>query len=814
MDGDWLPDDPDPSAGPRTAADLPPELGAFIRPDDASPAMLELYGPSDADTYALAVRLARLARDEPGSRARFQLCWVPVGTAGAAPDLALLRVLERLLDGRPSKAVYDMLLAEPGGLTETLIRECRLAPTEGPFLVVLDGEADVELLRVAARLVEGTRCRVLAMSEVRRSAAGVALAGYEVSGGRGTASPGLSKPATRLMHHLASWAGDEASAAVAAGLMPPRRRSMAAFRELRLRGLLRETRPGWYRLPLSHRRASSATTLDRNLLAAALGGLADLQEGADAYADLTVRLLRSGAPDGATLLDRLEPQLVGDQGLFRLLRMKQSLWQHTGGWEPLRTVAAVALRETGRPLPAAEALAAIDSPRATLHKAVAERCAGLLREASATLDGLPDEATPNGWVLHTRAALLCDMGVLRGAEKLLRSAVEAHQVRGDIRGEAWAMHHYGRLRLTRGDLEEAQKRLEAARDMFIGLGDRQGRAWTETELGRVQLLYGSYPEALHGLGRALALHRSNNDVRGTGWAKLYLALAHEGSGDPEQAAKRVRSAEWVLRAMPDHLGVAWAQHYRALLPFPDRVDLPNAMASLHSAMDHFRRAGCLHGLAWNTLELADLCRRETWGPAAVAGGLYGDAQRQFEEIGDLWGLRWAQSLRTTLTDPGRPADRARLVPLTARHLITEPGVEFTDGPLFPGTRSRVHLTLHDDRSTTGTASRIALHITPGPDHPWSTPATDLPWLTARATPLTAADVEPAHAVTLKPSPRDPDGAEFLFTPRRAGRHRLLFTIEHSATATVLQQVETYIDVTDGEHGAPDDALSPEALRRA
>ncbi|EPH39827.1 tetratricopeptide repeat protein [Streptomyces aurantiacus] len=747
MDGDWLPDDPDPSAGPRAAADLPPELRAFIRPDDASPAILELYGPSSADTYALAVRLARLARDEPGSRARFQLCWVPVGAA----DVVLLRLLERLLADRPSKAVYDMLLAEPGGLTGALIRECHLAPTEGPFLVVLDGEADLGLLRVAARLVEGTRCRVLTMSGVRRSAAEVAAVGYEVPGGGGTA------------------------------------------------------------VPEPHRTPSSAA-LDRNLLAAALDGSADLQEGADAYADLLVRLLRSGDPDGATLLDRLEPQLLGRQGLFRLLRLKQSLWQHTGGWEPLRTVAAVAVREIGRPLPAADALAAIGSPRATLHKAVAERCAGLLREATATLDGIPDEAPPNGWVLHTRAALQCDMGVLRGAEKLLRSAVEAHQVRGDTRGEAWAVHHYGRLRLARGDLEEAQKRLEAARHMFIGLGDRQGRAWTETELGRVQLLYDSHPEALHGLGKALALHLSNGDTRGKGWTYLHLTLAHEGSGDPEQAVRMVRRAELVLREVPDHLGVAWAQHYRALLAFADHATPPATVGWLHYAADRFSRAGCLHGLAWNTLELADLWRREEWSPAATAGGLYLDAQRRFEDIEGLWGLRWARALRASLTEP---ADRTERVPLTARHLITEPGAEFTGGPPFPGTRSRVRLVLlDDDTATTSTASRIALHITPGLDHPWSTPTADLPWLTARATPLTAADVEPAHAVTLKPSPRDPDGAEFLFTPRRAGRHRLLFTIEHSATATVLQQVETYIDVIDGEGGTPDAALSPEALRRA
>ncbi|GHC49276.1 tetratricopeptide repeat protein [Streptomyces flavofungini] len=825
----WLPDDLSPYDGPREVAELPPALRAFLRPgpDDEGPAILELYGTPGAGTYPLAVRLAHLARDTAAEAARFTTCWVPLGAADATPDHVLLTLLEQLLDGRPPQSLYDLVPAEPDGLDEALAWPCRDVLLQGRCLVVLDGlpagAPGVELLRLAHWLVEGTDSRVLAVSEVAHEVPEAPLAAYEVADGTDAGDAprhhGLRTRATRLLKVLARWAGDEVNTSVAAVLETPQAEPQPveqvrrALRDLYASGLLQATRHEWYRLPPALRTEASPR-LDLDLARAVLDGTADPREGADAYVDLVARLARAGAEGtAAALLDRLEPQLVGRQGLFRLLRLKQAHWHATGGWEPLKLTAAVSARETGSPLPALEALTALaahGSVRAAVHKAIAQHHTGQLREAAATLDALPDAVPPDGWVLHTRAAVQCDTGELRGTERMLRSAVEAHQVRGDARGEAWAMHHYGRLRMVRGDLEEAQKRLEAARHLFMELGDRQGQAWTETELGRNHVLFGSHAEARHQLHKALGLHLSNGDVRGKGWTYLYLALAHEACGDPEGATPLARTAERELRDVPDQLGHAWAQHCRALLPFAGRTTSPKAEAQLQSAMSLFQRSGCPHGQAWNTLELARLWRREGASSLAKAEvGLYRDAERRFEAIGDSFGRGWAMALRASAFDLSR---RPEHIPLTARHLVPEPGAR-THQAAFPTTLSHIRLTLLDDESTAGTASRIALRVEPGPEHPWSAPAPDLPWLTARATPLTAADVEPVHAVTIRPSPRDQDGAEFLFTPRRAGRHRLLFTVEDSATATVLQQVETFIDVTDGE-GGPRDALSPEALRRA
>ena len=825
----WLPEDLAPFDGPREVGELPDALHVFLRPGGESLPILELYGAPGAGTYQQAVRLAHLARDAGEETARFTPCWVPLGAAGATPDLVLLPLLEQLLDGRPPQSLYRLVLAKPAALEEALIWPCRDVLLQRRHLVVLDGlpagAAGADLLRLAHRLVQGTDSRVLAVSEAVHEAPKVPLVAYEVTDAPESRTTETSPLAQALLKSLERWQGYEVNAEVATTLLTTGRRPLSgirttarrppsgirrALRELYASGQLQETRQERYRLRPAPR-TDARTRLYIDLATAVLDGFTDPRDGADAYVDLMTRFSRAGADEvAAALPDRLEPQLVGRQGLFRLLRLKQSFWHATGDWEPLKLTAAISAREIGRPLPALETLATLDSPRTTVHKAITLRHAGHLREAVATLDAIPDSVPPDGWVLHTRAAVQCDMGELRGAERLLRSAVESHQVRGDAQGEAWAIHHYGRLRMVRGDLEEAQKRLEAARHMFMELGDRQGQAWTETELGRNQVLFGSHAEALHQLHKALGLHLANGDARGKGWTYLYLVLAHDASGDREGATPLARMAEQELSDVPDQLGHAWAQHCRALLPVAGLATPRTQEAQLQAAMGRFQQSGCRHGQAWNTLELANLWLGDGLIWESAAAGLYRNAQRQFEAIGDPCGEEWAMSLRWSAF---RPGSRPQGIPLTARHLIPEPGTRADNLTPSPTPLSHIRLTLLDDDSTPGTASRITLHVDPGPRHPWSAPTSDLPWLTARATPLTAADVEPVHALTLKPSSQDPDGAEFLFTPRRAGRHRLLFTVEDSATATVLQQVETYIDVPDGESG-PQDALSPEALRRA
>ncbi|MEW2527631.1 tetratricopeptide repeat protein [Streptomyces sp. NPDC047071] len=818
--GGWVPDAHGPFPGPLREQDLPWELRSFLR-EHRAPALLELYGSQPLHTSAYAARLARFARDAP-SAWRSDPVWLAVGpTDVAAPERLLLRLLERTMKddppyGVPMDGLSQFRADGPEQLPAALPALCRTRLARRRLTVVLDGVPDGEpgadLLLLAEQLVLDTASRVVAVSHRFHYRPGSGWGSHGVMASAPDA-PGrrLGRTAVKLLVAVESWEGDEFDTTVAGALcadapMTDRQRA-EALRELTVHGLLQQTRPGWYRRTGS-RSTRGGAAKDRALARAVLDGTADPRQGVDAYLDLAVRLLRRDDPEGAALLDRLEPQLITGQGLFRLLRVKQTLWRTTGAWQPLCVTAAVAIRETGAPQQALDALERLSAPRAVREIAVTLRHLGELPFAVGALDALeasdPGPRTaPDGWVLHTRAAIQCDQGRLKGAERLLRRAVEAHQIRGDVRGEAWAVHHYGRLRLLRGDVEEARKVLEDARNRFTGLGDLQGEAWTVTELGKAALVSGDVADAVEGLGRAVGRHHANGDVRGESWAELYLGVAHAVSGDLEEAVLTLDRAGRGFSEASDQLGRAWADHWLGTLPADPVGGRQAVETDLLSALTKFRRAECPHGAAWTLLEQAAPWRNFE----LLAYERLAHALRLFESLDDPSGLRWSQGWLAGRAAPGR-------IPLTARLTVPEPGADFDHGALSPATHARVHLTLLDDRSTAGTASRIALRIQPGPEHPWSGEASELPWLTVRATPLTGADVEPAHAVTLRPSPREADAAEFLFTPRRAGRHRLLFTVEHLETATVLQEVETYVDVVEDDGEGPCSGHAPEALRRS
>ncbi|MFI8926288.1 tetratricopeptide repeat protein [Streptomyces sp. NPDC053474] len=816
--GGWVPDARGPFLGPRGEKDLPPPVRAFLRRPEG-PALLELYGPEPRRTSAFAARLARFARVAPW---RSDPVWLAVGpTDVAAPERLLLRLLEETLKenppyGDPADGLPHFRASGPERLPEALPVLCRARLARHRWTVVLDGVPDGEpgdeLLLLAERLVLDTPSRVVAVAHHPHAEAGWDWSRSEVRAAAPDA-PGrpLGPVAQQLLAAVEPWEGDEFDTTVAGALCAESpttdRQRDAALRELTAHGLLQQTRPGWYRRTGS-RSPRGGAAKDRALARAVLDGTADPRHGVDAYVDLVVRLLRRDDPEGAALLERLEPQLITQQGLFRLLRAKQTLWRATGAWQPLCVTAAVAIRETGAPQQALDALERLSAPRAVREIAVTLRHLGELPLAVGALDALEasesgPRTAPDGWVLHTRAAIQCDQGRLKGAERLLRRAVEAHQVRGDVRGEAWAVYHYGRLRLLRGDAEEARKVLEDARNRFTGLGDLQGEAWTGTELGKAALVRGDFLAAVESLTEARGAHHANGDVRGRSWAELYLGVAHAVSGGPEEAVLTLGRAGGGFSKASDRLGRAWADHWLGILPADPVGGRQAVETDLSSALEKFRRAECPHGVAWTLLEQAAPWRHFEF----LAGERLADALRLFESLDDPSGLRWSDGWLAGRTAPGR-------IPLTARLTIPEPGTDVDPGALSPATHARVHLTLLDDRSTAGAASRIALRVLPGPEHPWSDQASALPWLTVRATPLTGADIEPAHAVTLRPSPREADAAEFLFTPRRAGRHRLLFTVEHLETATVLQEVETYIDVVEGDGEGPRTGQAPEALRRS
>ncbi|MFM9447208.1 tetratricopeptide repeat protein [Streptomyces acidiscabies] len=447
-----------------------------------------------------------------------------------------------------------------------------------------------------------------------------------------------------------------------------------------------------------------------------------------------------------------------------------------------------------------------------LQPAVGEWERGNLRDAARLLAEIPERRPADGWLLHTRAAVACDRGDLRGVGPLLRRAIEAHQVAGDRRGEAWAMLHYGRWRLLSGDFDEAEKVIDAARVAFQDVQDTAGVEWAGVEQQRLALLLG-----VSGFVNDASLEPTSTRPRQEAgrvrdWADLFFALP--------QTPLRSR---WKPLVSSDQLCAAWSRHFRCIRIRQLLYSDTGVIIELTRNVETFARLGCPHGEAWASLELAIHTPHLPSSPHAFA-----KARAGFQSIGDEAGLAWvtlAQALANDEDPPPEallelsrryppallattewPWEHGRFrIPFAARLLIPEPRYEGTRLRL-PTTESRVRLTLHDD-------NRLTLQVVPGPHHPWSTtPA--LPWLTARATPLTPADIEPDHAVTIRPGPPDNTdaGAEFRFTPHRPGLHRIRFTVEHHLTGTVLQELETEFDVTD-TGGADLTGTTPTSLGR-
>jgi tetratricopeptide (TPR) repeat protein len=759
--------------------------------------------------------------------------WLTLGGRPAAVEDVLLRLLLRL-GGTPRSDLCTALVSRPQELAGLAARACRPRLAAQRPLIVLDHLPDdrpgEKLLRTVTRLMRGTRTSLLVTSRTSHAATGsgpnvpsngavqVSESSRElwVTGRRVR----LTGPDIALLDGLVAWEGGEFSPDTALpveAITPLERRT--SIERLHEERLLQESRPGWYvlhpavRERLAHHRdpgelTATARQLDSGLAAALLDEPGELGDTAEPCVDLALRLMRSDDPDSRRFTDWLAHQLAIEGSLLPLLLLKAGLWRATGNHDVLTVPVAVALRQAGRPDLAVEQLAGTDTEAAVRELAVTHHHMGEPERAEAALDTLP-AGRPDGWALHTRAAIHIDRGAQDRAGRLLRSAIETHQVRGDRRGEAWAVFHYGRLRLLRGDPEEARKRIDAAWTVFRDLGDVVGAAWADTELCRVALLHrGPQPDVVRDLEAMPATHRRHGDVRGEAWARLWLGVAYADAQRLDEAQHTVTDAVLAFAELPDQLGRAWAVHHLGVLN-GDRETLGHALTA-------FGEAGNGHGRAWTLLQQAV---RE--GPL-FGRGVAHRALLEFQALGDVAGEQWAafsaasppsdvreQAVRTLAGCYPRHViegiaryDRQVAVPHAIRHLIPEPGFFAIPEPGsfaaespshgIPPTASRVRLLLVDGPPAIDAALRIVLLVEPGPEHPWSAPGASRPRLTARATPLTRADIEPAESARLDPT------VQFRFTPHSTGRHRIRFTIEHEESGAVLQQVETEIDVP----GAP------------
>ncbi len=499
-----------------------------------------------------------------------------------------------------------------------------------------------------------------------------------------------------------------------------------------------------------------------------------------------------------------------------------------------RALCALA-REVGLPDVAQLLVEGDPGPEAAHESAANHHAAGRLDTALTDLGTAPAaEDIHSAWHHLVRGAVLCDQGKVDEAARHLRFSADLHRAFDCRRGHGQALLHLARVDLLRGLDAAAEELLAEADELFDALGDIRGQNWVETERVRLRTRSGAVDAALHTARGAFAAHEAAGDTRGMAWTLFWLGHAHEAAGRPQEARSQWTTAGVLFSQCQDALGEAWTMHRKALGP----TGTPGG-GSLDQWLEvqrAFLATGCPHGRAWTNLEIAARIPGKEMSSAFASM-----ASADFDLLDDLTGQAWRSALLVVRGGPPGPDDYDRIAGLLparvprASELIAAIGAFMESGvatgippaardlvlthhtPVrtdsLPGTpghpRCRVRITLLDDSPAADTTARLLLRVSPEPGHPWAAGLRSAPWLTATALPLTRASLEPPSAL-LRPSQEQAHGAEFDFTPHRTGTHRLRFTIALERTGTVLQQVETELDILDsdrpGSHAAPHAAI--------
>lgn len=540
------------------------------------------------------------------------------------------------------------------------------------------------------------------------------------------------------------------------------------------------------------------------------------------------RKLRA-TPLDALLTDSFAPVLAFLGDAHRLV----ALYRRSKKNDAVRRALCSLARDVGLPDIARSLVDGATGPDARHERAMNHHQVGELDSALAALGPEPEtEDIHTAWNLLVRGAVLCDQGKVEEAARNLRFSADLHQAFDCRRGRGWALLHLARVSLLRGLNAVAELLLSEAEEALSAVGDVRGQNWVATERVRLLTQRGALKAAHETAQRTISAHAATEDVRGMGWTHYWLGRRTYATADAIDIGRaELAKAARRFTDCGDALGHAWSRHWWALLPPeypPHRADDPVAdWLDIHRA---FVAAGCALGRAWTVLEIA----------ARVPGGVMSrafrsNAESDFGQLGDVGGLTWVRALEVVRSHAPGPSDHEHLaaslpadvpwvgqlltdvaafwsqgaphvIPPGARILVLTSSPDLMEFGTSPnGPRCRVRITLLDESPTAGTTARLLVRVAPEPGHPWAAGVGAAPWLTATALPLTRASVEPPSG-HLRPSELDAHGAEFDFTPHRTGTHRIRFTIALDSSGTVLQQVETELDILDhdqpGSHTAP------------
>ncbi|WP_285510401.1 AAA family ATPase [Streptomyces sp. NBRC 14336] len=819
---------------------LPP--GAVLRPF-----VIVLHGPPGAGKSTLAAEVARrYAREAwgPSSSGPLPVHWLSLGGASVDARGILLRLLAEC--GAPRRDVIRAALAPDRRFDRQLRQQCK--QFVGERVVVLDDVSPAVARPVLKVLRDCSRLRVIVTSRHEHGWRDVDLQ-------RSVRPPAQERdseePESRLRHSLDQLSTQER---ILLEFLVSRR-SRAPFTTLTIRpSNRRDAMAGLLRLGLVRRVHESedlfvlservrgtvlshpfvlVTTPKDVTLELARAAVQPLEESAGLLHGLRFMEAEGLVPSlPRELVPHIDEfmQLLAETRRLRERHLEKrlisalatilaflgdahrlvALLRRSPKNRAVRRALCALAREVGLPDVAQSLIHGDTSADADFERAANHHATGHLDSA---LDALGEpfetEDIHTAWALLIRGAVLCDQGHVLEAERHLRFSVDLHRAFDCRRGSGWALLHLARVSLLQGHDHEAAHRLRQAAEAAEALGDVRAQNWVETEWLRLRAQRRDNPAAPDRDRLVLAAHLVREDVRGMGWAHLWMGRACEGAGEYANAeAEWGEALKWFTECQ-DALGLAWTRHRQALAFEADRAHNAHWLDTYWS----FTELGCAYGRAWTALEIAARAPGRALSQSYLAV-----AWSVFESLNDTNGRSWAEAVSIARADvrtasANHPNTSEDVRQFLANHEAGEPtpippharDLILIDGQSDTSAGCRVRITLLDESPTADTTARLLLRVAPEPGHPWASDPRATPWLTATALPLTHATLEPASAL-LRPSEQEEHGAEFDFVPHRTGTHRLRFTIALERTGTVLQQVETEIDILDtdhqGSHAAP------------
>ncbi len=825
--------------------DLPTVLGALPAGAVLRPFVIVLHGPPGAGKSTLAAEVARRYADEqwqPSGSGPLPVHWLSFGGASVDAREILLRLLAEC--GAPRQDVIRAALAPNRKFDRQLREQCEEFVRER--VVVLDDVSPAVARPVLKVLRHCYRLRVIVTSRREHGWRGVDLR-YSV---RPLASELDSEgPEPRLRRSLEQLSAQER---ILLDFLASRR-SRAPFTTLTIRpSKRRDAMAGLLGLGLVRRVHEDRFALSERVRGTVLSHPSVLvtphKDVTWELAGAAVQLLEASAGllDGRKFMETEElvpllphelvphidefMQLPAETRRLRAKHLEQrlisalatilaflgdahrlvALLRRSPKNRAVRRALCALARDVGLPDTAQSLIHGDTSADADFERAANHYATGHLDSARDALgEPFETEDIDTAWALLLRGAVLCDQGHVLEAERHLRFSADLHRAFDCRRGTGWALLHLARVSLLQGHDTEAAHRLRQAAEVAEALGDVRAQNWVATEWLRLRAQRRDNPAAPDRDRLVLAAHESFEDARGMGWTHVWTGHAYEGAGEHANAEAEWEEALRRFAGCQDALGLAWTRHRQALTFASDRAH----NAHWADAYWAFTELGCAYGSAWTALEIAARAPGR-----ALSQSYLTIARWVFELLNDTNGQSWAEAVgmahaddATAPTTGSHMSDDIRQflanheageptpIPLHARDLILIQGQSDTSAGC------RVRITLLDESPTADTTARLLVRVAPGPGHPWASNPRATPWLTATALPLTHATLEPASAL-LRPSEQEEHGAEFDFVPHRTGTHRLRFTIALESTGTVLQQVETELDILDtgqpGSHAAP------------